>query len=118
MSVGSITGGTDIASLFAGMNSILPVYRGEIQCRCLGMAVESWDDNGKPVKNGSHGDLVCTKPFPCMPVFFWDDKDGSKYRNAYFARFPGVWHHGDFVCITKTGGLIMLGRSDGKRFKV
>ncbi|KAJ9060106.1 hypothetical protein DSO57_1034394 [Entomophthora muscae] len=111
--LGSITGGTDICSLFAGHNTALPVYRGEIQCRCLGMAIASWNDSCQPVFDQS-GDLVCTRPFPCMPAMFWNDKDGSKYRGAYFDTFPGVWYHGDFVSInSKTGGVVMLGRSDG-----
>lgn len=106
----SFTGGTDIISLFAGHCYSSPVYRGEIQCRCLGMKIESWDDNGKPVFDQS-GDLVCTKPFPCMPVYFWDDPKMEKYWNSYFARFPAVWYHGDFVFINSiTGGVIMLGR--------
>ncbi|KAJ3015842.1 hypothetical protein HKX48_004346 [Thoreauomyces humboldtii] len=111
--LGSITGGTDIVSLFAGHNAALPVYRGEIQCRCLGMSIEAWDDAGKPVMNQS-GDLTCTKPFPVMPVYFWNDEGNAKYHGAYFDRFPGVWYHGDFVLFNSTtGGVTMLGRSDG-----
>ncbi|KAJ3321193.1 hypothetical protein HDV06_004536 [Boothiomyces sp. JEL0866] len=111
--VGSITGGTDICSLFAGHNVDLPVYKGEIQCRCLGMAVEAWDDHGKPVYD-LPGDLVCTKPFPAMPVSFWNDPKGEKYQNAYFKQVKGVWYHGDFLTINSaTGGIVMLGRSDG-----
>ncbi|KND03687.1 acetoacetate-CoA ligase [Spizellomyces punctatus DAOM BR117] len=111
--LGSITGGTDIVSLFAGHNAALPVYRGEIQCRGLGMSVEAWDDAGKPVYD-EPGDLICTKPFPVMPVYFWNDPENEKYRAAYFSRFEGVWYHGDFVLInSKTGGFHMLGRSDG-----
>ncbi|KAJ3346455.1 hypothetical protein HDU91_007039, partial [Kappamyces sp. JEL0680] len=111
--VGSITGGTDIVSLFAGHNYIGPVYRGEIQCRCLGMAVEAWDDSGKSVMDRP-GDLVCTKPFPVMPVGFWNDKSGEKYQAAYFNQVRGVWYHGDYLEISsKTGGVLMLGRSDG-----
>lgn len=110
--LGSITGGTDIVSLFAGHNRNLPVYRGEIQCVCLGMAVECWVD-GKKTESSS-GDLVCTRPFPCMPVYFWGDEKNEKYRDAYFSTYPGVWYHGDYVYINpKTGGVIMLGRSDG-----
>ncbi|KAI0244194.1 hypothetical protein L0F63_007386, partial [Massospora cicadina] len=109
----SITGGTDLCSLFAGHNLALPVCRGEVQCRCLGMAIVSWDAARQPVFDRS-GDLVCTRPFPCMPAMFWNDGDGSKYRAAYFDTFPGVWYHGDFVSISSsTGGLVMLGRSDG-----
>lgn len=86
--LGSITGGTDIVSLFAGHNSAAPVYRGEIQCRCLGMKVEAWDDNGHPVFDVP-GDLVCTQPFPVMPVHFWNDTEGEKYRSAYFSKYDG-----------------------------
>ncbi|KAJ3280232.1 hypothetical protein HDU76_009240 [Blyttiomyces sp. JEL0837] len=111
--LGSITGGTDIVSLFAGHNVEGNVYRGEIMCRCLGMSIEAWNDEGKPVW-GVPGDLVCTKPFPVMPVFFWNDKDGEKYRGAYFNKFEGVWYHGDFVLLNpETDGVVMLGRSDG-----
>ncbi|KAJ1971827.1 hypothetical protein H4R35_005032, partial [Dimargaris xerosporica] len=111
--LGSITGGTDICSLFAAHNTALPVYRGEIQCRGLGMAIEAWDAPHQPLYNQS-GDLVCTKPFPCMPVYFWNDPDGAKYYTAYFDRYPNAWYHGDFVWINQhTGGVVMLGRSDG-----
>ena len=109
----SITGGTDIISLFGGGNPIRPVHAGEIQCACLGMKVEAFDESGKPVKD-IEGDLVCTKPFPAMPVCFWNDPGGKQYRKSYFDRFPGVWHHGDFIKISSvTGGIVMLGRSDG-----
>ena len=107
----SITGGTDIVSCFALGNPLLPVYRGEIQCRGLGMKVEVWNDDGKPV-TGAKGELVCSAPFPSMPIGFWNDPDGSRYRAAYFERFPGVWHHGDYALLTRRGGLIILGRSD------
>ncbi|KAJ3272760.1 hypothetical protein HDV01_005288 [Terramyces sp. JEL0728] len=111
--VGSITGGTDICSLFAGHSVDLPVYKGEIQCRCLGMAVEAWDDHGNPVYD-IPGDLVCTKPFPAMPVSFWNDPKGEKYQNAYFNQVKGVWYHGDFLTINSvTGGIVMLGRRFG-----
>lgn len=111
--VGSITGGTDIISLFCGHNVSGRVYRGEIQCVCLGMAVEAWDEDGKRVHDAP-GDLVCTKPFPVMPVGFWNDADGQKYYNAYFSTFKGFWYHGDYLSInSKTGGVVMLGRSDG-----
>jgi len=112
--LGSITGGTDICSLFAGHNVALPVYRGEIQCRCLGMKIEAWDGQDKPVL-GQSADLVCTAPFPCMPVYMYeDDKPRSKYMNAYFSVYQHVWYHGDFVWINpNTKGVIMLGRSDG-----
>ena len=107
----SISGGTDIVSCFALGNPIAPVWRGELQTRGLGMAVEVWDDAGRPVV-GAPGELVCTKPFPCMPVGFWNDPDGSRYRGAYFERFPGVWTHGDLVELTRHDGLIIYGRSD------
>ncbi|XP_077917242.1 acetoacetyl-CoA synthetase isoform X2 [Halichoerus grypus] len=111
--LGSISGGTDIISCFLGQNFSIPVYRGEIQARNLGMAVEAWNEEGKAVW-GESGELVCTKPIPCQPTCFWNDENGSKYRKAYFSRFPGVWAHGDYCRINpKTGGIIMLGRSDG-----
>jgi acetoacetyl-CoA synthetase len=107
----SIAGGTDIVSCFVLGNPAGPVWRGEIQMRGLGLAVEVWDDDGRPVVGGK-GELVCTKPFPSMPVGFWNDKDGSRYRDAYFARFPGVWAHGDYAEITEHGGIVIHGRSD------
>ncbi len=107
----SISGGTDIVSCFALGNPLLPVYRGELQCRGLGMQVEVWDDGGRPVTS-EKGELVCTAPFPSMPIGFWNDADGSRYRAAYFERFPGVWHHGDYALLTPRGGLVILGRSD------
>jgi acetoacetyl-CoA synthetase len=111
LQLSSISGGTDILSCFVLGNPIGPVWRGEIQCKGLGMAVEVWDDEGRPV-SGEKGELVCTKPFPAMPVGFWNDADGAKYRAAYFERFAGVWCHGDFCEITEHGGLIIYGRSD------
>ncbi|KAG9320741.1 hypothetical protein KVV02_006884 [Mortierella alpina] len=111
--LGSITGGTDICSLFASHNAALPVYRGEIQCRSLGMKIEAWAAPHTPVF-GASGDLVCSRLFPCMPVYFWDDAGHKKYKAAYFDNYPGVWYHGDFVWINPTtGGIVMLGRSDG-----
>jgi acetoacetyl-CoA synthetase len=107
----SISGGTDIVSCFALGNPIAPVWRGELQTRGLGMAVEVWDEEGRPVV-GEPGELVCTGPFPSMPVGFWNDPDGSRYRSAYFERFPGVWTHGDHVELTAHDGLIIYGRSD------
>jgi acetoacetyl-CoA synthetase len=107
----SISGGTDIVSCFALGNPLLPVYRGELQCRGLGMKVEVWDDRGYPVA-GERGELVCVAPFPSMPVGFWSDPDGSRYHAAYFERYPGVWHHGDYALLTERGGLVILGRSD------
>jgi acetoacetyl-CoA synthetase len=109
----SITGGTDIISLFGAGSVSLPVYRGQIQCRGLGMAVECFNEEGVPTRN-EPGELVCTKPFPCMPIGFWNDKDGEKYRQAYFSVYPHVWAHGDFCMITtKPPGIVMMGRSDG-----
>ncbi|KAK9253901.1 hypothetical protein V1507DRAFT_137216 [Lipomyces tetrasporus] len=110
----SVTGGTDILSLFGAPSFLVPVYKGEVQCRGLGMAVEVWDQNGKKIETDEPGDLVCVAAFPCMPVMFWNDKEDAKYRASYFERFEGIWHHGDFVRMSpKTGGLVMLGRSDG-----
>ncbi len=110
----SISGGTDILSCFALGNPLLPVYRGELQCRGLGMAVEVFDDDGRPLAPGSceRGELVCTSPFPAMPIGFWNDPDGAKYHAAYFDRFPNVWCHGDYVELTAHEGLIIYGRSD------
>ena len=107
----SISGGTDIVSCFALGNPTAPVWRGELQCRGLGMAVDVFDDAGQTLREGK-GELVCTVPFPSMPVGFWNDPDGSRYHNAYFARFPGVWHHGDFAELTPHDGMIIHGRSD------
>ncbi len=107
----SVSGGTDIISCFAAGNPILPVRRGELQCRGLGMAVEVWNESGEPVI-GEQGELVCTRPFPSAPVGFWNDPDGSRYRAAYFERFEGVWAHGDFAELTENGGLVITGRSD------
>jgi len=107
----SIAGGTDIVSCFVLGNPLTPVYRGEIPGPGLGMAVEIWDDEGKPVIE-QKGELVCTRAFPSMPVGFWGDESGKKYRSAYFESFPGVWAHGDFAEITRHGGFIIHGRSD------
>ena len=107
----SISGGTDIISCFMLGNPNLPVYPGEIQCRGLGMKVEAFDEKGNSVID-KKGELVCTKPFPSMPVYFWNDPDKEKYRSAYFDEYPGIWKHGDFIKITKNGGVVMYGRSD------
>ena len=107
----SISGGTDIVSCFVLGSNILPVYRGELQTRGLGMSVEVWDDLGSPV-NGRKGELVCTKTFPSKPVMFWDDKAMKKYSNSYFKRYPNIWHHGDYVKLLDNGGMIFYGRSD------
>ena len=109
--LGSISGGTDIISCFALANPCLPVWRGELQSRGLGMAVDVFDPEGKP-QRGAPGELVCTRPFPSMPVAFWNDPDGAKYRAAYFDHFPGVWRHGDWAEITEHDGLVIHGRSD------
>jgi acetoacetyl-CoA synthetase len=111
LQLSSIAGGTDILSCFVLGNPLLPVRRGEIQCRGLGMAVLIFNDAGAPVIE-QHGELVCTQPFPCAPVGFWKDKDNKRYRAAYFERFPGVWAQGDFAEIRETGGLVIHGRSD------
>jgi acetoacetyl-CoA synthetase len=107
----SIAGGTDLISCFALGNPLLPVYRGELQCRGLGMKVAIFDPNGHPVV-GKKGELVCTAPFPSMPVGFWNDPGRVKYRQAYFERFPNVWHHGDYAELTVNDGVVIHGRSD------
>lgn len=107
----SISGGTDIVSCFVLGSPLLPVWRGEIQCRGLGMKVEVYNDAGQPVR-GEKGELVCSAPFPSMPVGFWNDPDGRKYHAAYFERFPNVWHHGDYAELTAHGGYVIHGRSD------
>ncbi|HUQ19146.1 MAG TPA: acetoacetate--CoA ligase [Gemmatimonadaceae bacterium] len=107
----SISGGTDIVSCFAGGNPIAPVYRGELQTRALGMAVHVFNEIGKPVV-GEPGELVCTRPFVSMPVSFWNDPDGAKYRTAYFEKYPNVWRHGDWCELTEHEGMIIYGRSD------
>ncbi|MGH8277105.1 MAG: acetoacetate--CoA ligase, partial [Steroidobacteraceae bacterium] len=105
LQLASISGGTDIVSCFALGCPTRPVYRGEIQCRGLGMAVDIYDDAGRPVR-GERGELVCTAPFPSMPLGLWNDPDGVRYRAAYFERFPGAWHHGDYAAITAHDGLV------------
>jgi acetoacetyl-CoA synthetase len=107
----SISGGTDIIACFAIGAPTLPVWRGELQCRPLGMATDVFDDDGKPMASGK-GELVCTKPFPSMPIGFWNDPGDAKYRASYFERFPNVWCHGDYVELTPHGGLVIFGRSD------
>ncbi|MDP3285272.1 MAG: AMP-binding protein, partial [Desulfobacterales bacterium] len=107
----SISGGTDLNGCFALGNPMGPVYSGELQCRGLAMKVEAFDENGKPVIN-QQGELVCTAPFPSMPIYFWDDPDGKKYHSAYFDVYPNVWRHGDFIEINDRGGVTIFGRSD------
>ncbi len=108
----SISGGTDIVSCFVLGDPTRPVYKGEIQGPGLGMAVEVWTDEGKPAAVGEKGELVCVKPFPVMPLGFWNDPEDVKYRAAYFERFDNVWCHGDFAEVTEHGGLVIHGRSD------
>lgn len=107
----SISGGTDLCGCFVGGNPIGPVWRGEIQAPSLAMKVEVFDEDGRPLERGK-GELVCTRPFPSMPVGFWNDPDGSRYRAAYYERFPNVWCHGDYAEWTPHGGMIIYGRSD------
>ena len=107
----SISGGTDIVSCFVLGDPTSPVWKGEIQAPGLGMAMDVYSADGKPLAEGK-GELVCTVPFASMPVKFWNDPDGKKYRAAYFERFPGIWHHGDFAEWTPHGGMIIHGRSD------
>ena len=107
----SISGGTDIISCFALGNPLLPVYRGELQCRGLGMSVDSYDEAGNSLLN-QKGELVCKTAFPSMPIHFWNDPNGQKYNDAYFGVFPGVWNHGDYITINDKGGIQIFGRSD------
>ena len=109
--LGSIAGGTDICGCFVGSTPLLPVRRGEIQCRFLGVDAAAYGDNGQPVNEG-RGELVCRQPLPSMPVCFWQDPEDKRYRDAYFNSFPGVWAHGDFIEFTEHGGAIIHGRSD------
>ena len=108
----SISGGTDIMGCFIGGNPNLPVRRGEIQCPILGMQIEVWNDEGAKVPDGEKGELVCVNAFPSMPIGFWDDPEDSKYKAAYFEKFPGVWCHGDYIAVTEYGGIVVFGRSD------
>jgi acetoacetyl-CoA synthetase len=111
LQLASISGGTDLNGCFALGNPMGPVYAGELQCRGLGLKVEAWNEKGEPVI-GEQGELVCTAPFPSMPIYFWDDPDGSKYHAAYFNVYPGVWRHGDYILINERGGVVIYGRSD------
>lgn len=107
----SIAGGTDLNGCFALGNPMGPVYEGELQCRGLAMKVFAYDDEGVPVV-GREGELVCTAPFPSMPIYFWNDPDGAQYHGAYFTMFPGVWRHGDYISLTERNGVVIHGRSD------
>ena len=109
--VASISGGTDVVSAFIGGVRTVPVWPGELSAPYLGVALDAWDESGKPVR-GEVGELVITKPMPSMPVAFWNDPDGSRYRSAYFDMFPGVWRHGDWITITDHGSIVVHGRSD------
>jgi len=111
LQLASISGGTDLNGCFALGNPMGPVYAGELQCRGLAMKVEAFDENGKPVIN-RQGELVCTAPFPSMPIYFWNDPENEKYHAAYFDVYPNVWRHGDFIEINEHGGVVIYGRSD------
>ncbi|MBW1682689.1 MAG: acetoacetate--CoA ligase [Deltaproteobacteria bacterium] len=111
LQLASISGGSDINGCFAAGDPTSPVYAGELQCRCLGMKVEAFDEQGRPVRN-QQGELVCTAASPSMPIYFWDDPDGAKYHAAYFDVYPNVWRHGDFIEINDRGGVVIYGRSD------
>lgn len=109
--IAAISGGTDVAAAYVGACPILPVYAGEMQCRYLGTAVYAMDDDGN-VLIDEVGELIVTKPMPSMPLYFWNDEDGQRYRDSYFAKFPGLWQHGDWIRITPRGGAVIYGRSD------
>ena len=111
LQLASIAGGTDLNGCFALGNPMGPVYAGELQCRGLGMKVLAFDDEGRPVVD-QQGELVCTAPFPSMPIYFWDDPEGKKYHSAYFDVYPNIWRHGDYIEVTQRGGVVMYGRSD------
>jgi acetoacetyl-CoA synthetase len=107
----SVSGGTDVCTAFVGAAPLVPVWEGEISCRCLGAAVEAYSPDGRPL-TGEQGELVVTQPMPSMPVAFWNDPDGSRYRAAYFDDFPGAWRHGDWITLTERGSCVISGRSD------
>ena len=107
----STSGGTDVCTAFVGGCPLLPVYEGELQCRALGCAVQAWDEDG-PELTDEVGELVITEPMPSMPLYMWGDEDGARLRESYFAMFPGVWRHGDWIRITPRGGAVIYGRSD------
>jgi acetoacetyl-CoA synthetase len=106
-----VSGGTDVCTAFVGASPLVPVWEGEISCRHLGCAVEAFAPDGRPLV-GEQGELVITAPMPSMPVAFWNDADGSRYRDAYFADFPGAWRHGDWITFTERGSCVITGRSD------
>jgi acetoacetyl-CoA synthetase len=108
----SLSGGTDVVTAFVGGCPTLPVRAGELQCRSLGAPVEAFDEAGRMVPVGQTGELVLTAPMPSMPVAFWNDPDGRRYRESYFETFPGVWRHGDWIRLTSSGGAVIEGRSD------
>jgi acetoacetyl-CoA synthetase len=110
--VASISGGTDVVSAFVGGVRTVPVWPGELSAPYLGVALDAWDESGHPVRGEQVGELVITKPMPSMPIAFWNDPDGSRYRDAYFEMFPGVWRHGDWITITEHGSIVVHGRSD------
>ena len=107
----SVSGGTDVCTAFVGASPLVPVWEGEISCRHLGCAVEAFAPDGRPL-TGEQGELVITRPMPSMPVAFWNDPEGSRYRDAYFAEFPGTWRHGDWITFTERGSCVITGRSD------
>jgi acetoacetyl-CoA synthetase len=107
----STSGGTDLCTAFVGACPLLPVYAGELQARCLGAKIEAWDEEGRAVLD-EVGELVITEPMPSMPLFFWNDPDGERYRSSYFEMYPGIWRHGDWIKITPRGGAVIYGRSD------
>jgi acetoacetyl-CoA synthetase len=107
----STSGGTDVCTAFVAGCPLLPVYEGELQCRALGCAVEAWDEQGNSLID-EVGELVITEPLPSMPIYFWNDPDGERLRDSYFAIYPGVWRHGDWIRITPRGGAVIYGRSD------
>ncbi|GAA2461706.1 acetoacetate--CoA ligase [Streptomyces glaucus] len=109
--IASVSGGTDVCSCFAGAVPTLPVYTGELQAPCLGTDLQSWDPSGRPLVD-EVGELVVTNPMPSMPIRFWNDPDGSRYRDSYFATYPGVWRHGDWITVTSRGSVVVHGRSD------
>jgi acetoacetyl-CoA synthetase len=108
----SMSGGTDICGAFVGGTPTVPIWPGELSVRCLGVALESWDEGGREVPSGSVGELVVTRPMPSMPVGLWNDPDGSRYAEAYFSTYPGVWRQGDWITITPRGSVVIHGRSD------